>query len=112
PLILLALRDRPGLREIASRWIQLTPVPAALVAYCAYAYMLTGDPLGWMSAQAHWGYSLGHPPWQQLLRMVGELLEYGPYDYFFISNIAPFELLHGIPALIFLALTPAVFKRL
>jgi len=112
PLILLALRDRPGLREIASRWIQLTPVPAALVAYCAYAYMLTGDPLGWMSAQAHWGYSLGHPPWQQLLRMVGELLEYGPYDYFFISNIAPFELLHGIPALIFLALTPAIFKRL
>jgi hypothetical protein len=112
PLILLALRDTPGRREIASRWIQLIPVPAALAGYCAYAYVLTGDPLGWMTAQAHWGYSLGHPPWQQLLRMVGALLEYGLYDYFFTSNIAPFELLHGIPALIFLALTPAIFRRL
>jgi hypothetical protein len=112
PLVLLALRDRPGLREIVSRWIRLIPVPAAMVAYCAYVYTLTGNPLGWMAAQVHWGYSLGHPPWQQLLRMIGELVEYGPYDYFFISDIAPFELLHGIPALIFLALTPAVFRRL
>jgi hypothetical protein len=83
-----------------------------MVAYCAYVYTLTGNPLGWMAAQVHWGYSLGHLPWQQLLRMIGELVEYGPYDYFFISDIAAFELLHGIPALIFLALTPAIFRRL
>jgi hypothetical protein len=44
--------------------------------------------------------------------MVAELLEYGPYDYFFSSPIAPFELLHGVPVLIFLALTPLIFKRL
>lgn len=111
PLLLLALRDRPGWREIASRWIQLVPVPAAMAGYCAYVYTLTGDPLGWMSAQAHWGYSLGHPPWQQLLRMVRELITFGPYDYFFISDIAPFELLHGVTALIFLVLTPAIFRR-
>jgi hypothetical protein len=112
PLLLLALRDRPGFRELAARWLQLTPVPAALMAYCGYVYTLSGDPLGWMSAQAHWGYSLGHPPWQQLVRMVADLLEYGPYRYFFSSPIAPFELLHGIPVLIFLALTPLIFKRL
>lgn len=112
PLLLLALRGKPGVRELAGRWTQLTPVPAALMAYCVYVYTLSGDPLGWMSAQVHWGYSLGHPPWQQLLRMVSELLAYGPYDYFFTSPIAPFELLHGIPALIFLALTPVIFKRL
>lgn len=112
PLVLLALRDRPGLSEVVSRWIRLIPVPAALVAYCAYVYTLTGNPLAWMAAQVHWGYSLGHLPWQQLLRMIGELLEYGPYDYFFSSSIAPFEFLHGITALIFLALTPAIFRRL
>ncbi len=111
PLLLLALHDNPGWRQIASRWIRLIPVPLALAGYCAYVYTLTGDPLGWISAQKHWGYSLGHPPWQQLLRMVGELMTYGPYEYFFISEIAPFELLHGVPALVFLILTPAIFRR-
>lgn len=111
PLALLALRGTPNPRRVVSRWLALAPVPAAMLGYCAYVYTLTGDPLGWMSAQAHWGYSLGHPPWQQLLRIVTSLVEQGPYGYFFTSDIAVFELLHGLTAMIFLILTPAVFRR-
>jgi hypothetical protein len=44
--------------------------------------------------------------------MVGRLVKYGFYDYFFLSNMAPFRLFHGVTALVFLALTPAIFKRL
>jgi hypothetical protein len=112
PLAIMALHGRPGARDVASRWLSLTPIPAAMLGYCAYVYTLTGDPLGWISAQVHWGYSLGHPPWQQLLRMAGTFVELGPYDYFFSSDIAVFELLHGVTAFIFLVLTPSIFRRL
>ena len=112
PLLLLAARGRPGLRTLATRLLVLAPIPAALVGYSAYVYWLTGDPLGWMSAQAQWGYSLGHPPWQQLLRVVTSLMDAGIYRYFFPSDIAPAELLHAVTALIFVALTPAVFRQL
>lgn len=112
PLALLALRDRPRLRELTPRWLALAPIPVALAGYCAYVYSLMGDPLGWMAAQAHWGYSLGHPPWQQLLRLMSGLIEHGPYGYLFTSAIVPYELLHGVPALVLLALTPLIFRRL
>ena len=112
PLALLALGGRPAARVLASRFTALLLIPIALAGYCAYVYTLSGDPLGWLSAQAHWGYSLGHPPWQQLLKMIGRIVKYGFYDYFFVSNMAPFRLFHGVAALIFLTLTPAIFKRL
>lgn len=112
PLALLALADKPRLRELASRIGALALVPAAMAGYCVYVYWLTGDPLGWMAAQAHWGYSLGHPPWQQLLRLMSGLIEHGPYAYFFTSDIVPYEMLHGVPALLFLALTPLIFRHL
>jgi len=112
PLALLALRGRPPVRALASRLPSLVLTTAGLVVYCAYVYALSGDPLAWLSAQAHWGYSLGHPPWEQLLKMLGRLAKYGFYDYFFVSEMAPFRLFHGVVALSVLALTPAVFKRL
>ncbi|MBI3048835.1 MAG: hypothetical protein HYY76_11070 [Acidobacteria bacterium] len=112
PLALLALRDSPSLRALASRWALLAPIPAAFAGFCLYVYTLTGDPLGWMAAQAHWGYSLGHPPWEQLLRLISGVFEYGPYGFFFTSEIVPFEVLHAAPALVFLALTPLIFRRL
>ncbi len=111
PLALLALRGRPAPGELARRSAALLVVPAALVGYCVYVYTLSGDPLGWLSSQAHWGYSLGHPPWEQLLKMIGRMVKYGVYDYFFVSAMAPFRLFHGIAALLFLGLTPAIFKQ-
>jgi hypothetical protein len=111
PLGLLALARRPGWRTVASRAAALLPLPLAFAGYCAFVYSLSGDPLGWLSAEAHWGYSIGHPPWQLLLSMLGRLLKHGPYDYFFLSKLAPFRLFHGVTALVFLVLTPAIFKR-
>ncbi|MDP2707592.1 MAG: hypothetical protein Q8O70_08840, partial [Burkholderiales bacterium] len=112
PLALLALGGRPAARVLANRFTALLLIPVALAGYCAYVYALSGDPLAWLSAQAHWGYSLGHPPWQQLLKMIGRVTKYGLYDYFFVSAMAPYRLFHGVAALMFLALTPAIFKRL
>lgn len=112
PLLLLALRDRPGAAALARRAVALSPAPLALAGFCAFAYSLSGDPLAWLHAEAQWGYSLGHPPWQLLLSLLGRILKHGAYDYFFVSQMAPFRLFHGLAALGFLALTPAVFKRL
>ena len=112
PLLLLALRDAPPPRTLARRAALLSPVPLALAGFCAFAYTLSGDPLAWLHAEAQWGYSLGHPPWELLLSLLGRILKHGAYDYFFVSPMAPFRLFHGLAALAFLALTPAVFKRL
>jgi hypothetical protein len=112
PLVLLALRDRPGPLTLTRRSAALALLPAALGGFCAFAYSLSGDPLAWLHAQSQWGYSLGHPPWQLLLSLLGRVLKHGAYDYFFVSPLAPFRLFHGLAALMFLALTPAVFKRL
>ena len=112
PLLLLAVRDRPPMRELATRTAALAMVPGALAVYSTYVYSLTGDPIGWMSAQAHWGYSLGHPPWQQLQRMAFGLVEQGPYAYLLATPMAPFEVLQGLPALMFLALAPVIWRRL
>ena len=112
PLVLFAIADRPGMRQLAFRAMALTPIPLAFAGFCAYVYALSGDPLGWMAAQSHWGYSLGHPPWQQLQRVVGVFFEHGAYDYFFASKGAPFELLQAVTALVFMMLVPAIFRRL
>jgi len=112
PLVLMALGGRPEARVLALRFVALLPVPFAMAGYCAYVYTLSGDPLGWLSAQAQWGYSLGHRPWQQLVQLIDQLLKYGLYDYFFVSPLAAYRLFHGAAALTFLALTPAIFKRL
>ncbi|MBI3261597.1 MAG: hypothetical protein HYZ58_00425 [Acidobacteria bacterium] len=112
PLVLLALGGRPTTRELARRLPPLLLVPLALAGYCGYVFALSGDPLAWLSAEAYWGYSLGHPPWEQLLKMIGRLVDHGAYGYFFVSAMAPFRLFHGVAALLFLGLTPAIFKRL
>ena len=112
PLALFALAERRDLRSVASRAMALTPIPLAFAGFCAYVYALSGDPLGWMAAQSHWGYSLGHPPWQQLQRVVGAFIEHGAYDYFFATKAAPFELLQASTALAFVALVPTIFRRL
>lgn len=111
PLALLAAADRPGIRGLAARAGALMPIPLALAGFCAYAFVLTGDALAWLSAQAQWGYSLGHPPWRQLQRVIGDLVEHGSYGYFFMSEAAPIELLQVATALMFVVLAPFVVRR-
>ena len=109
PLALMAISDRPSARTLLVRSGALLLAPLALAGYSAYVYTLSGNPLGWLAAQSQWGYSLGHAPWQLLLRMIGRIVKHGPYDYFFLSKLAPFRLFHGITALVFLVLTPPIF---
>lgn len=111
PLALLALRE-PSWRATISRLLRLAPIPAAFIGYCAYVWSLAGDPLAWLNSQSQWGYSLGHPPWQQLLAVITSIEERGLYNYFFMAADAPFRLFHAAAAAFFLSVTPLVFKRL
>ena len=61
-------------------------MPLALLAFCAFAERLSGDPLGWLHAQAQWGYSVGHRPWVELMRLFDGIERYGLYGYFFRSR--------------------------
>jgi hypothetical protein len=112
PLALMALRGRPSPRLLTSRLAPLALLPTALAGYSAYVYTLSGHPLAWMTAQAHWDYTVGNFPWRQLSRIVSTFVVHGPYDYFFTSPHAVFELLQGVTVLVAVALTPFVFKRL
>jgi len=112
PLALVALRGQPALGKLTVRFTPLLALPLALSAYCAYVFTLSGDPLAWLSAQQHWGYSLGGVPWRPLQNLVGQLVEHGLYGYFLLTDIRPYHFFHGATALVFLGLTPAVFRHL
>ncbi len=112
PLGLLALAGRPRLGELARRSAALAPVPLAFLAFCTFAYRLSGDPLGWLRAQAQWGYSVGNQPWVELMRLIDGIERSGLYGYFFSDPLAAYYFLHGVVALTFIALAPSVFTRL
>lgn len=111
PLGLLALSGRPRLAELARRAAAIALVPLGFGAFCAFAYRLSGDPLGWLHAQAQWGYTVGNRPWVELLRLIDGLEKQGLYGYFFSDPLAPYYFLHGMVALAFVALTPSIFTR-
>jgi len=112
PLLLLALAGRPRLAELARRAAAVALVPLGLAGFCAFAWRLSGDPLAWLHAQARWGYTVGNRPWVQLTRLLDGLERHGLYGYFFSDPLAPYYFVHGLVALVFVALTPAVFARL
>jgi hypothetical protein len=112
PLGLVALAGRPRAGELARRAAALLPVPLAFAGFCAFAYRLSGDPLSWLRAQEQWGYSVGNRPWVELMRLVDGIDHSGLYGYFFSHPLAAYYFLHGVVALVFVALTPSVFTRL
>jgi hypothetical protein len=112
PLLLLALADRPRLPELVRRGAAVALVPLGLAGFCAFAWRLSGDPLGWLHAQARWGYTVGNRPWVELMRLLDGLEQHGVYGYFFSDPLAPYYFVHGVVALAFVALTPAIFTRL
>jgi hypothetical protein len=112
PLFLIALASRPRPLELCRRLVALAPVPLAFLGFCAFAASLSGDPLGWLHAQSQWGYSVGHPPWVELMRLADGVERQGLYGYFFSDPLAAYYFLHGSTALALVALTPSVFTRL
>ena len=111
PITLLALGGRPPTRELLRRAAALALVPLGLCLFCGFCWALSGDPLAWLHAQRHWGYTLGNRPWIELMRVLDALERLGPYDYFFADPLAVPYFLHGFVALFFLALVPRVFTR-
>jgi hypothetical protein len=111
PLGLIALAGRPRPAELARRAAALSLVPLGFAGFCAFAYRLSGDPLGWLRAQAQWGYSVGNQPWVELMRLIDGLERDGLYGYFFSDPLAPYYFLHGVVAIAFVALAPGVFRR-
>ncbi|MBI3261550.1 MAG: hypothetical protein HYZ58_00190 [Acidobacteria bacterium] len=112
PLFCLALAGRPGLSTLVKRGMALSGIPLALVGYSLYVYGLAGDPLAWMAAQKHWQYRLWQPPWNHLLSLASQIEQHGPYDVFFVSKYAPYQIVHGTIAFLVLLITPFVFTRL
>jgi hypothetical protein len=112
PLGLLALGGRPRPLELLRRALAVALVPAGLALHSAHAWRLTGDPLGWLRAQDAWGYSLGHRPWVELMKVLDGLEKHGAYGYFLSDPLAPYYFLHGMVALAVVALVPTIFLRL
>jgi len=112
PLLLLALDGKPRPLELARRLAVLSPIPLALLGFCTFARTLSGDWLGWLHAQSQWGYSVGHAPWVELMRFIDGIERNGLYGYFFSDPLAAYYFLHGVIALVLVALTPSVFARL
>ena len=110
PLLLMAVSGRPPVSVAMRRLVALVPVPLAVAAYSGYVYTLTGDPLGWMAAQAHWGYSIGHMPYAHLLNTIGSIETQGFYAWLTSGETAPIDFSYTVVALLFLGLVPAVTR--
>ena len=112
PLGLLALAGRPRPAELARRTAALALVPLGFAAFCAFAYRLSGDPLGWLRAQAQWGYSVGNRPWVELMRLIDGLERNGLYGYFFSDPLARLLLPARRGGARLRRAAPSVFRRL
>lgn len=112
PLLLMALQAPWTWPVFVRRVLPLLALPAALALYCTYVHALSGDPLGWLNAQAHWGYSIGNPPWATIQRTLENVEALGLYGYLARSEGALFASSHAVIGLAVIALTPSIFRRL
>jgi hypothetical protein len=108
PLLFLACTDRPQAAVLVRRLGALSLASLGPLAYSAYVFRLTGDPLMWLNAQEQWGYSLWHAPTQHLVTVATAVEQMGLYRYLLQGGDAPYELLYAIVAVGALALVPRV----
>ncbi len=112
PLTIMALQMPATWPELMRRALPLLAVPAALGSYCVFVYSMSGNALAWLAAQAHWGYSIGHPPWATVLRTLESIEAQGLYGYVLATDGALYAVSHAVVGLTVIALTPSVFRRL
>jgi hypothetical protein len=110
PLIILACADGSPLRVQVRRLAALLPVPFALLGFSWYVARLSGDPLAWLRAQAHWAYSLGHPPSNHLVRIAEGVETFGLYEFLLLSDTAPIELAYAVLAIGILMFVPSIVR--
>ena len=80
------------------------------LAFCVYAYALSGDPLAWYHSIEQWGYYPGGNPATGLLALAGELFG-GPIYFLSTNPMAPYDTLNMLSAVVALALLPLVWRR-
>ena len=101
----------PPRRERLQALAGLLLVPAGIGAYSLYVYQMTGNPLEWAAALQRWEYYPGGSPWLALVRLVQAFVS-RPYLFLAEGTMAPYDLLNGLTALVFVAAVPFVWVRL
>ncbi|MEX2016618.1 MAG: glycosyltransferase family 39 protein, partial [Candidatus Hydrogenedentales bacterium] len=78
--------------------------------YCIYIYQLSGNAFEWVATIQRWNYYPGGAPWKAPLDLMDKLLMH-PYTYLSYNPMALYDTLYGVTGLIFLGLTPVVWRR-
>lgn len=100
----------PTRRDRGRALAGLTLSVAGFAWYCAYIYSLSGMPFEWVATIRRWNYHPGGAPWQAPLMLLDKLLMH-PYTYLSSEPGALYDTLYGVTGLIFLGLTPIVWRR-
>jgi hypothetical protein len=79
-------------------------------AYCAYNYMLSGNPFAWYDSITHWGYHPGGNPVGGLYA-IAKALTTRPYQFLSVEQMAPFDTINAALAMLALVLVPFVWLR-
>ena len=101
----------PDARDRLLAVLGLLLVACGVGAYSLYIYRLSGNPFEWAATIGRWGYYPGGAPWPALVRLVQTLVTH-PYAYLAGERQAPYDVLNGVTALVFVASVPFVWKRL
>src|SRR6476660_10606530 len=111
-LALIAWRGaEPNRRDRGLALLGLALVTCGVGAYSLFVYQLTNieggshNPIEWAATIERWGYSPGGTPWTALFNLIQPLLTH-PYRYLTTVPMAPFDLLNGLVALVFVVSVP------
>jgi hypothetical protein len=102
----------PTRRDRLAAAAALIAATLGFVAYCAYIYDVTGQPLLWATALTRWGsgYHPGGAPWSAPVALVQRLVTH-PYVFLASEPMALYDTLYGITALLFAASIPFVWRK-
>jgi hypothetical protein len=101
---------QPTVRDRTAAAGALLLAMTGFAAYCAYIYSLSGHPFEWVATIQKWDYHPGGAPWVAPLRLLEHLFT-RPYAYLVADQNAVYDTLYGLTGIVFLALTPFVWRR-
>jgi hypothetical protein len=109
-LLWLAWRANPPGRERRLGVLAAAGALAGIGSYCAYNYLLSGDPLAWYRSIQRWGYYPGGNPGSSLLA-IGNSLVTRPYQFLSTEAMAPYDTMNALSAAAALTIVPLVWRR-